>query len=82
MGLLTELLLLPLAPVRFTGWLAGQLADAAEQEYYDPAPLTARLAELHRALDEGEIDPHDFEQEEELLLRQIQQRQLAAGRHE
>jgi hypothetical protein len=79
MGLITELLLLPLAPVRATAWLGGQIAEAAESEYYDPAPLIARLAELHRSLDDGEISLSDFEREEESLLLQIQQRQTAAG---
>lgn len=80
MRLLTELLLLPLAPVRFTGWLAETVAEAAEEEYYDPAPLLARLEALHRALDEGRIGLADFEREEDRLLLALQQRQSAASR--
>ncbi|MGW7291271.1 gas vesicle protein GvpG [Streptomyces xiamenensis] len=75
MGLLTEILLLPLAPVRATAWFAGRIADAAEEELYDPAPLMARLRELHRALEDGEIDEEEFEAGEERLLLAIQQRQ-------
>ncbi|MDT0320527.1 MULTISPECIES: gas vesicle protein GvpG [unclassified Streptomyces] len=77
MGLLSGLLLLPLAPVRGVRWLTDQVAEAAEKEYYDPAPLMARLAALHRALDEGEIDQAEFEREEEPILHRIQRLQTA-----
>ncbi len=80
MGLFSELLLLPLIPVRGACWVAGQVADAAERELYDPAPLRDRLAALHRELEEGEIDLAEFEREEESLLLRIQERQIAAGR--
>ncbi|MEO3750489.1 gas vesicle protein GvpG [Streptomyces sp. B6B3] len=79
MGLFSELLLLPLTPVRGACWVAGQIADAAERELYDPATLRDRLAALHRALEEGEIELAEFEREEESLLLRIQERQLAAG---
>ncbi|WP_369266062.1 gas vesicle protein GvpG [Streptomyces harbinensis] len=75
MGLFSEILLLPLAPVRFTGWVAGRITDAAEEELYDPAPLMTRLRELHLALEEGELTPEEFEEREERLLLAIQQRQ-------
>jgi hypothetical protein len=35
-GLITGLLGLPLAPVRGTIWVAEQLLQQAEDEYYDP----------------------------------------------
>jgi cytochrome c-type biogenesis protein CcmH/NrfG len=79
-GLVSGLLLLPLAPVRLAGWAAERLADAADKELYDPAPLVARLAALHRDLEEGAIDQDEFEREEEHLLRLIQERQTAASR--
>lgn len=68
MGVLKGLLFLPLAPVQGVSWIAGVLQDAAEAEMYDPAVLRARLAALHRAYDEGEIDDERFEAEEERLL--------------
>ncbi|ONK11160.1 gas vesicle protein GvpG [Streptomyces sp. MP131-18] len=72
MGLLSGLLLLPLAPARGAGWLAERVADAAEREAADPAPVRARLAALHRALADGEIGLDAFEAEEERLLRLLQ----------
>lgn len=68
MGLLTGVLLLPLAPVRGVAWVSQQLLDTAVAEMYDPAVLRARLAALHRAYDDGEIDADSFEAEEERLL--------------
>lgn len=68
MGLLSGVLLLPLAPVRGVVWVSDRLIDAAEAELYDPAVIRVQLSELSRALDEGEIDLARFEREEERLL--------------
>ncbi|WP_328897715.1 gas vesicle protein GvpG [Streptomyces sp. NBC_00236] len=68
MGLLSGVLLLPLAPVRGVVWVSDRLIDAAEAELYDPAVIRTQLAELNRALDDGEIDVTRFEREEERLL--------------
>ncbi|MFE3588310.1 gas vesicle protein GvpG [Streptomyces niveus] len=68
MGLLSGVLLLPLAPVRGVVWISDRLVDAAEAELYDPAVVRAQLAELNRSLDDGEIDLARFEREEERLL--------------
>ncbi|AQU65353.1 gas vesicle protein GvpG [Streptomyces niveus] len=68
MGLLSGVLLLPLAPVRGVVWISDRLIDAAEAELYDPAVIRVQLSELNRALDDGEIDLARFEREEERLL--------------
>ncbi|MEU6547197.1 gas vesicle protein GvpG [Streptomyces sp. NPDC046859] len=68
MGLLTELLLLPLAPVRGTLWVTDQLRQEAERQMTDPRAVQARLVALNQALDEGVIDEAAFEEEEERLL--------------
>ncbi|MFB8353034.1 gas vesicle protein GvpG [Streptomyces niveus] len=68
MGLLSGVLLLPLAPVRGVVWISDRLIDAAEAELYDPAVIRVQLCELNRALDDGEIDLARFEREEERLL--------------
>ncbi|MFD8590044.1 gas vesicle protein GvpG [Streptomyces sp. NPDC059637] len=74
MGLLTGILLLPLAPVRGVAWLAERVNDAAEHELYDPSVLRARLAALNEALDNGEIGTEEFEREEERLLDLLEHR--------
>ncbi|EST32840.1 gas vesicle protein GvpG [Streptomyces niveus] len=68
MGLLSGVLLLPLAPVRGVVWVSDRLVDAAEAELYDPAVIRVQLSELNRSLDDGEIDLARFEREEERLL--------------
>jgi hypothetical protein len=68
MGLLSGVLLLPLAPVRGVAWVAERLGDAADRELRDPAVVRARLRALNDALEEGEIGTERFEREEERLL--------------
>lgn len=74
MGLISGLLLLPLAPVRGVGWVADRLIEAAEDEMYAPDAVRARLAALNEALDEGDIDLDHFEREEEKLLDLLERR--------
>ncbi|GAB3114342.1 hypothetical protein GCM10027160_19960 [Streptomyces calidiresistens] len=77
MGLLREILLLPLAPVRGPAWIADRLIDTANRELHDPTPVLARLTELNRALEEGEIDRSSFEEQEERLLDELERRRRA-----
>ncbi|MGW0908816.1 gas vesicle protein GvpG [Streptomyces sp. NPDC002853] len=74
MGLISGILLLPLAPIRGVGWIADRLIEAAEDELYSPDAVRARLAALNEALDQGEIDLDQFEREEEHLLDLLERR--------
>lgn len=81
MGLVSQILTLPLAPVRGTGWVVEQVVRTAEEEYYDPAPVRAELRALEQALLEGRIDEAEFDRREDELLDALewleeQQRQL------
>lgn len=71
MGLLTGILTLPLAPLRTTIWVAEQVRDAAEAEYYDPAPVQQALTELERALLDGRIDEDEYDRREDELLDRL-----------
>ncbi|MFF3786160.1 gas vesicle protein GvpG [Streptomyces sp. NPDC001933] len=71
MGLLTQLATLPLAPVRGVAWVMERVVEAAENEYYDPAPVERELAALERALVAGEIDEEAFDQREDELLDRL-----------
>ncbi|MCX4397959.1 MULTISPECIES: gas vesicle protein GvpG [unclassified Streptomyces] len=71
MGLLTQLATLPLAPVRGVAWVMERVVEAAENEYYDPAPVERELAALERALVAGEIDEETFDQREDELLDRL-----------
>ena len=56
MGLITGLSLLPPAPVRGTAWLAEQILEVAEREYYDEEVIRADLDEVEALRNAGEID--------------------------
>jgi hypothetical protein len=71
-GIFTGLLLLPLAPLRGTIWLAEQLAAIAEQELGDEQALRRLLLDAEEALDAGELTLAEYEQVEEELLDRIE----------
>ncbi|MER6398998.1 MULTISPECIES: gas vesicle protein GvpG [unclassified Kitasatospora] len=71
MGLITQILTLPLAPVRGAVWVAERIQEAAEQQYYDPAPVERELAELEQALLAGDIDEETFDRREDELLDRL-----------
>jgi chorismate mutase len=76
MGLLTGLLGLPLAPVRGVAWLAEQIRDHAEEQYYDPVRIRAQLERVEESRRAGEIsDEEAAELENELLQRLMTRRQ-------
>lgn len=71
MGLLGELLLLPVAPVRGTSWVLRQVVAEAERQYYDPAVVQCELAELVELFEAGEIDETEFDRREDELLDRL-----------
>ncbi|HEY8454756.1 MAG TPA: gas vesicle protein GvpG [Actinopolymorphaceae bacterium] len=71
MGLVTGLLTLPLAPARGFGWVIKQIAEAGEDEFYDPAEIREELRELYEAADAGEITPEEFDAREDELLDRL-----------
>ncbi|MFJ6749461.1 MULTISPECIES: gas vesicle protein GvpG [unclassified Streptomyces] len=72
MGLITQILTLPLAPVRGTAWVLDQVLLTAEREYYDPEPVRAELAQLERQLLDGSIGPEEFDRREDELLDRLE----------
>ncbi|MBB1157460.1 MULTISPECIES: gas vesicle protein GvpG [Amycolatopsis] len=66
MGLLGELVLLPLAPVRGAVWVTGQVVDAAEQEQI--AQWQRELVALERELATGGISEEEFDRREDEIL--------------
>ncbi|KFF95978.1 gas vesicle protein GvpG [Streptomyces europaeiscabiei] len=72
MGLITEVLLLPFAPVRGSLWAVRQVVAEAERQYYDPAAVRAELARLEQRLEAGEIDEEEFDRLEDELLDRLE----------
>lgn len=72
MGLITEVLLLPFAPVRGSFWAVRQVLAEAERRYYDPAAVRSELARLEQRLAAGEIDEEEFDRLEDELLDRLE----------
>ncbi|WP_225835454.1 gas vesicle protein GvpG [Streptomyces sp. NK08204] len=73
MGLVTQILALPAAPVRGIWWVLDKVVQVAEDEYYDPAPIQEELVTLERARAEGSLDEEEFEQREDQLLQRLEE---------
>jgi hypothetical protein len=73
MGLLTNLVLLPLAPLRGTIWIAERLAAYAEEEMRDESAVRRLLLEAERALEAGELTVAEFDEIEDALLDRLDQ---------
>lgn len=72
MGLISEVLLLPFAPVRGSAWAIRQVLREAERIYYDPATVRAELARLEEQLELGEITEEEFDRREDELLDRLE----------
>lgn len=71
MGIFSGLLSLPLAPVRGTVWVAQQVLDEAERQYYDVGALRRQLEEVALARESGEIDDDEAVALEEQLTARL-----------
>ena len=71
MGLISGLLLLPLAPVRGTAWVAGRVAEQAEREFYDEGAIQAQLIAIEDAREAGTIEPDEAERAEDELVERL-----------
>lgn len=71
MGLLSALVSLPLAPVRGVVWIAEQVRDEAEREYYDPGTIRRQLEEVAEARKSGAIDDAEADALEESLVARL-----------
>jgi hypothetical protein len=82
MGLLTGLVLLPLAPLRGTIWLAERLTEYAQAELDDERAVRRLLLEAEAALESGELTEEEYERVEDELLDRIDRIREAAGEQE
>ena len=72
MGFLTGLILLPLAPLRGTIWLAEKLTEVAERELDSEATFRRLLVEAEIAFESGELTEAEYEQVEDELLERLE----------
>jgi hypothetical protein len=70
-GLITGLLTLPLAPVRGTVWVAEQVLEQAEEEFYDPAKIRRQLERVDRQRESGELTEEEATAREDELVERL-----------
>jgi gas vesicle protein GvpG len=70
-GLFTGLVLLPLAPVRGTVWVAEQLAEEADRRLYDEDNIKRELVQLEIDHEDGAIGQDERERTERELLERL-----------
>jgi hypothetical protein len=73
MGLLSGLLLLPVAPLRGTIWIAEKLAEQAEAELSDRRAVRRLLLEAEAALERGELTEEEYDRVEDELLDRLEE---------
>jgi hypothetical protein len=71
MGLISGLLTLPLAPVRGTVWVAEQVLEQAERDYYDESAIQAQLLDIDAAREAGTIGEEEAERAEDALVERM-----------
>lgn len=74
MGLVTGLLGLPLVPMRGVLWLAEQILEQAEDQFYDPTRIRAQLDRVDEARRSGELSEEECAEIENELLQRLMHR--------
>jgi hypothetical protein len=71
MGLISGILMLPLAPVLGTVWIAERIYEQAEAELNDEGAIRAQLMEIEAAREAGEISEENATEAEDILLERL-----------
>lgn len=71
MGLITQLLTLPIAPVRGVVWVAEQIREEAESQYFDPAAIQAALEDVDARREAGLLTEEEAAELEEVLVQRL-----------
>ena len=70
MGLISQLVLLPAAPLRFTVWVADKVAEEVERQEFSPGAGVRKLEEIEQARERGEISEEEAAEAEGRILEQ------------
>lgn len=79
MGLITRLVMLPLAPVEGLLWITRVMQQVAERELNDPASLRTKLEEAERAHARGELSDADLDQVQDVLFQRLVELEASRG---
>nr|WP_246326184.1 gas vesicle protein GvpG [Actinomycetospora corticicola] len=75
----TELLLLPLAPVRGVVWVAERIEEQVDHRLNDPAVIRAQIDDLDAAHERGEISESERDAQQDVLLARLTGREPSGG---
>jgi hypothetical protein len=70
-GLISGILTLPLAPLRGTVWVAEQVLEQAERDFYDERAIHDQLLEIDAAREAGTLDAEEAERAEDVLVERM-----------
>ena len=71
MGLISTLLLLPLAPARGVEWVMGVVVDEAERQMAESASPARALEDLAAAVANGQISAAEAEVQEAAIIERM-----------
>jgi Gas vesicle protein G len=72
MGVIKELVLLPVAPLRGTLWVADKVAEQADRQHSSESAGVQQLDEVDEARRRGDVDEEKADElEEQVLERQL-----------
>jgi hypothetical protein len=67
-GLIKELVLLPVAPLRFTVWIGDKVAEQVERERSSPEAHMRQLREIDEKRQRGELDEEQAAEAEAKII--------------
>lgn len=73
MGLLRQLVMLPLAPVGGVVWLAEQIQSEVDRQMFGPDAVMAELVAWQQAVDEGLVTEEEYLAAENALLDRLEE---------
>lgn len=71
MGLISGLVMWPLAPVRGVSWIGEQILEEAERQWYDPVLIQQQLEELEELREQGFVSDEEARELEESLVQRL-----------
>jgi gas vesicle protein GvpG len=69
-GLIKELVLLPVAPLRFTVWVSDKVAEEADRKQYSTGAGVQQLEAIEEARKKGELDEEEAAELEAKIIEQ------------
>lgn len=66
-------------PIKGVVWVAEQVQEAAERQYYDESAILRSLARLNEEYDLGAVDDEAFARREDELMERLEHARARSG---